>query len=235
MRTLICASVSALAICSFSHAGFVDVAFTGTGKGQNVKIVSPGHNGNVFAGQLNFALSNSTAGDFLNGNWIGFCTDLYQTVSAGTNQYEVLPISALPMGAPMGAAKAAAIQSIYSFAAGAQLSSGTTNAFAAAFQLAIWEIVTDYTGVGPSLGLNITSGLFSATKTDGDPLSATIMGHLASLFGAIGTSGDANLIGIGSSNRQDQILEISNVIPGPGALATAAIGVLLSGARRRRS
>jgi hypothetical protein len=231
MRKLICVSASALVLGGAANADFVDVAFTGAGAGQMVKIVSPGHNGDVFAGQILLSLSNST-GINLNGNWIAYCTDLYQTVTVNQVTYEVLAVQNLPMSAPMGALKAQAIADVYAVAAGNQF--GSDNDFCAAFQLAIWEIVTDYTG-GPATLFDVTNGAFQATMTDNSPLSAGIAGYLAALLAGVGINAqNQNLIGLGNESYQDQIIDYGT-IPAPGVLATGAIGALLAHKRRRRA
>lgn len=234
MRTLIFVSSGALALAGFAQADFVDVTYTGTGAGSSVTVNSPVRNGNVFAGQIHMTLTNSTGID-LNGNWIVFCSDLGQNVSGGTNTYEVLPVSSLPQGGGMGAAKAAAIADMYAFAAGSQLLGTTSNSLATAFQIAIWEIVHDFDANASGNGLDVTAGLFSATKTDGSAFSATLMGHVASLFAAIGNTQGASIVGLGHPGKQDQILEVSGFVPGPGVLATGALGLLLSAGRRRRA
>lgn len=235
MRTpFVALSLGALSLCSLASADFVDVVFTGTGAGSNVKVSSPVRNGDVFAGQVRMTLSNSTGVD-LNGNWIVYCTDLGQNISGGSTTYEVLPVASLPMGGGMGAAKAAAIGDLYAFAAGSQLSNATSNALATAFQVAIWEIVHDFDANASGYGLDVTAGSFSATQTNGSALSAAVMGHLASLFAAIGTTSGSTLLGLGHPSAQDQILEVSGFVPGPGVLACGAIGLVLGGARRRRA
>lgn len=216
----------------------IDVRFTGTGRGQNVRITYPTPSGpasqNVFAGQLLHDLRNGTgvaAG--LSGVYTTFCTDVAQYVTSTTRRYDVVSISLLPSSDPMGADKAAAILDLYNFAAGTVLSSGVSNEMAAAFQLALWEIVTDYNpGVGRT-SLNVTNGGFRATQTNGSALSSGVNTHLNSLFNAIGTTGagGAVLLGLSSGSAQDQIL--TTVIPAPGALALAGMG-LMGLARRRR-
>ncbi|MFO0783616.1 MAG: hypothetical protein U0636_08015 [Phycisphaerales bacterium] len=227
MRTLACVSIGALALTSLATADFVDLQFTGVGAGQMVKVTSPSRNGDVFAGQILFTLTNST-GINLDGNWILYCCDLGQTVSGSTNTYEVLPVSSVPVNGPMGAIKAAAIGDLYAAAGGNQYTND--NDFATAFQLAIWEVVTDYVG-GPASLADITSGSFQATMTDSSPLSAGIAGYLSFLLNAIGTTNGANVLGLGNEGLQDQLIEV----PGPGVLAAGAIGAVLSGARRRRA
>ncbi len=84
----------------------------------------------------------------------------------------------------MGDARADAIENMYLFAAGLQLTAAATNEYATAFQLAVWEIVHDFdAGLGLA-SLNITGGLFRATKTDGSSLSGGVLSHLSTFFTA---------------------------------------------------
>jgi hypothetical protein len=228
MRKITIVSAGVLALSAAAHADFVDVAFTGAGYGRMVKIFSPGHTGDAFAGQILLTLTNST-GINLDGNWIAYCTDLAQNVNEASTTYEILPLASLPMSAPMGALKAAAIEDLYAAANGMQ--NGTDDDFCAAFQLAIWEVVVDYSGGPAGLG-DLSGGLFAATATDGNPLSAGIQNALAFLMGAIGAnSGWPYLIGLGNEEWQDQIIEL---VPGPGAVGVGALGLLFAGRRRRR-
>lgn len=229
MRPIFVLCASALALSSAASADFVDVVFTGTGQGQTVKIASSARSGSVFAGQLHHSISNGPS--YLNGDWTTFCTDLAQIVPTSLSQFEVVSITLLPDGAPMGAAKAQAITDMYAFAAGAQLLASASNDLATAFQLAIWEVVTDYQIAGPSHNLDVTAGGFSATMNDGSALSAGISSHLSQFLGAVGSMGSADLLGIRSGSRQDQIL---NVVPGPSALAGLVAGFAVAGRRRRR-
>lgn len=230
MRAIIFMSAGALALASAANADFVDVQFLGTGNGRNLKIYSPGYTGNVFVGQLEHRLSNGPA--YLNGDWMTYCTDLAQYVSSSVSQFELVSASALPDGAPMGAAKAQAIADMYAFGGGAQLLSTTSNDMAAAFQLALWEVIVDFDLPGPSHNLNVGAGLFRATMTNGDALEAGIAGHLASFLGSIDSSSSQVLYGLRSGSRQDQLVQI---VPGPGALAcTALVSAIGSRGRRRK-
>lgn len=230
MNTRILAVAAALvSAAGLANADMITVQFTGTQRGQNVRIASPGHNGNVFAGQLKHTLSNGPAE--LNGAWITYCTDLAQYVSSNPAQYEVVDVALVPGYAPMGADKAAAVRDLYIYAAGSQLSTTTSNDLATAFQLAVWEVITDFNAAGSNYGLSITSGAFSATRTNGNALASGITTQLNSLFAAIGNqpSSPIALLGIKSANHQDQLIPI----PAPGAAALAGLGVLCLSARRR--
>ncbi|MBM4112721.1 MAG: hypothetical protein FJ253_05000 [Phycisphaerae bacterium] len=222
--------VAGVVLTIFVHAATaetVSMRYDGTGAGSQVKITSALFNGNAFAGQIHQTISG---GSSIDGSWITFCTDLSQHVSGSFNPFEIVTVDFLPSGSPMGAAKANAIRDLYAYAGGSQLLDSTANALAAAFQLALWEVLVDFDDSADGHALDITAGGFSATKTNGDAFSATLMSHLSSLFGAIGTvdSSGVQLVGLSSGQHQDQII----VIPAPAALAL--VGAAAITRRRRR-
>lgn len=195
----------------------VDVTYNGTGYGEVVSVTSPGYSGGVNAGQLLFTAANSSDTNvFANGSYISFCADLYQFTNAGPNQYGVIGVDQLPTSAPMGAATAAAVSELYAFAAGAQY--GVDSAYACAFQLAIWEVVTDYAS------LDINAGAFTATG-----YSAQAGIYLAALLASVDGSGSANILGLSNDTYQDFIVEV----PAPGAFALLGVAGLVKSRRRR--
>lgn len=221
--------IAGLASASAARADFVDVSYQGKQQGRTVKVTSALLTGDVFAGQLRHTLSDGPSG--LNGDWISFCTDLAQHVSQSASSYEIVDASLLPDGGAMGAAKAQAIADLYAHAGGLQLLTTTSDDLACAFQLALWEIITDYNGESDGYGLDVTAGGFKATKTNGDALSAGVMAELTSLFAAVGVAGGStdSLIGLRSGSKQDQLI----YVPGPGALALAGLAIGGLGRRRR--
>lgn len=224
----LCVVGSALCLpAGFASANLVTVLCTGTGAGSTVSVTHGSTTASVFAGQIRLTLSAST-GQNLNGTWSSFCTELSQfiTINGAAQVYQILPLSDLPTpGTAMGATKANAVARMYTAANGAQF--GTNNDVAAAFQIAVWEVVNDFDGTLGSL--NVTTGNFK-----GNGLSAGISGNLAALFAAAANSSGAgaSLIGIGNAGHQDQILDLTNGIPAPGALALLGLAGLL-GTRRR--
>ena len=226
-KNLLIAS-SALAVASAASADFVDVACTGLGAGASVSVSLNGNGYNGFAGQLNLALTNSTGVD-LNGSRTSYCTEIGQHISVGgaSQTYEILDVSDLPIpGLGMGTVRADAISRMYKFANGAQF--GGNNDYAAAFQVAIWEISNDYDGTAGSLTLSSGSLVGS--------VSGSIAGYLSTLFGAAADTNGAlaNIVGLGNNSYQDQIIEVPGGIPAPGALALlGAAGIV--GTRRRRA
>ncbi len=227
-RIIASSLLASSALVGAAHADFVDVYCSGTGAGQSVSVTLNGNGHNSFAGQIALTLSNST-GVNLNGNWVSYCTELDQHISPGgaTNTYEVLPVSDLPIpGLGMGTARADAIARMYKFANGAQY--GASNDYAAAFQVAIWEISNDYTGSAGSL--DIGAGIFTGN------LSAGILSDLSTLLAAAANTNGAlaDITGLGNGSYQDQIIETPGNIPAPGALALLGAAGLF-GARRRRA
>lgn len=234
-KNMIVGMVSVAAFVSAAGADVVNVKFTGTGQGGNVSVQFNGSPMNVFAGQLKHDLSGGTgAAAGLSGNYRTYCTDLYQFVTSTMLSYDVVPIEALPSSSPMGAAKASALMDMYTTANGAQLLPSAANDYAQAFQLAVWEVATDYNPNVGSSSLSVTAGNFRATNTDGGQLSESVRGHLTSLFAAIGaprTGATPQVLGLRSGSNQDQLVQV----PGPGSAVMATAGGLLVGVRRRRA
>jgi hypothetical protein len=215
------------AAVSVAEASMVDVFCPGVGAGRNVTVTQGSTNYNVFAGQIRLVLSNSTGQPF-DTNWFSFCTELAQNIhiNGPVRTYQVSAVSDLPTpGTGMGTARADALARMYFSASGAQF--GTNADYAAAFQIAVWEIVNDFDGTVASLDLS--TGSFRGT------IGAAISANFASLFAAASnTGGNMNaLLGLGNTSFQDQIIDVTNGIPTPGAMALLALAGF-TGLRRRR-
>jgi len=239
MKTVSFAVVAAAVVAAAAGAASADtvnVKFVGTGKGSNVKIIAPGVNQNVFAGQLKHEMSGGTGlGAILNGTYVTYCTDITQHVTSTTKSYTVVPIEDVPNVSPMGLSKADALRNLYSFGAGVQLTPAATNDFAAAFQLAVWEVVSDFNSNLGVSSLSITDGTFKAKSTNGNALSSGITNQLNNLFAGIFNlpegSAPVEIAGISHATAQDQIV----TVPTPGALALAGLGGGLLIKRRRKA
>ncbi len=225
---------------AIASADTLDMKYTGKGKGTNVKITQDTNTFNTFAGQLKHTIQGAS-GIYapLNGERITFCSDVYETVTSTFKAYDIVGLNLLPDTAPMGAAKADAIWNMYQAQGSSAFASGASNDLAAAFQIAVWEIVSDFdSNVGLS-SLNVNSGAFKAKKTDGGALSGGIATNLASLFavaaGGFQAEPSLSLIGLRHATAQDQIVAYSGVIPAPGAGALAGLGLLCMGRRKRSS
>ena len=222
-----------LALAGAASADSVDLTFAGNGQGRSYSIVANGTSANVFAGQLNFAVANGSGpiGGTLNGDLLTFCIDVLEQVGAGLNTYETADLSDAPVTAggimpAMGPDKADAIGRLYTFASGDQF--GSSNDFAAAFQLAIWEVISDFGGT-----MDITDGDFKVTSN----ITSGVQTILDDLLEAANNQSITIFRGLGALTNegfQDQLYAV--VIPLPGAAGLAAVGLAGVGlsARRRR-
>jgi hypothetical protein len=223
---------TAAAVIAPAQAETVDVEFTGTGLGRSVRTHLDGHAQNVFAGQLRHAFSNGTEQcSELDGAYLTFCTELTQDVTPHESPYECLPLEASPPTHAMGAVRAQALRDLYVFADGDQFATAGTDEnrdVAAAFQIAVWEIVYDYDGTTASL--DVTDGNLRITQTNDSPLSMGITGYLDSFFGGLGTGAELpELFAVSHEQYQDQLV----MIPLPLPLAMGAAGLAAVIWRRR--
>lgn len=228
----IVAAAFALTFAGTASADVVTMKFVATGAGQNIKFkLNGGSEKSVFAGQLRHTITGGTG---IGADWAGdhllFCTDIYEYVSTSSKSFEIIGLEDAPNSAPMGTDKAQALYDVYHAFGGATMIAGIDNEFAAAFQVAIWEIVTDYNaGTGLS-SLDLGTGSFQVTKVNGSSArTTTFNGYLSDIFGAIGSGSSAGVVALSNNGAQDQLF----VIPAPGSVALAGSGLLMLGRRRR--
>lgn len=193
---------------------------------------------NVFAGQLHHSLSGGTgvaAG--MNGIFTTFCADATQYVTSIELPYSVTGIGALPVAAgysPMStvAGKVQGVYNLYAAAGGAQIGSGANADLAAAFQIALWEIVYDFNGTLASLNTN--AGVMQVRQTSGLALSGAILSYLNTFFDAIANNqaAQSGLMGLASAGGQDQIVMVP--LPAPVLLGAAGLGLVAVARRRYR-
>lgn len=230
-----CVPVLALAIAGAASAGTVNLDFQGTGLKQSVRIndTSLGiTNKNVSAGQLKYkVLAGGTHPGFSVGATIfTFCTDISQGAADGYLTIVGLHQAPSP-GASMGHDRANLIKVLY---ATKYADSKTSNLKAAAFQLAVWEIVNeaaiDFTqGTRGLAGIDTSNGDFWASNNSSARTQANTYLDDAFLAFKDGITG-FNLVAGVSPTIQDQIF----VIPLPTGAGLAVAGLMAIGARRKR-
>lgn len=210
-------------------ADVVEMHFAGIGLGQNVRLGLGDASVVAFAGQLRHEVTGGSPE--LLGAQVTFCTDVYQDVSELSLAYELGSLTDVPNSRPMRPAVAGAVEELYTFAGGRQFDVTGSADFATAFQLALWEVVSDYDSQGGSGSLSLDDGWFSASRANRTALDSGIMGHVGELFGAVGSGHrSAELVTMRSPDAQDQIL----VIPAAASSGVFAVGLLVATPRRRR-
>ena len=146
-----------------------------------------------------------------------FCIQLYENISFNqTVTYEVLEdLAFVPDSQPgnMGPEKAMLISDLYARNYG----SIGTGAEAAAFQLAIWEIVHETEVAGGALNLGLGTGIarFDASLTGVMSQAEALLNGLGGVGSSLNYLSFAGLRGLTNEDFQDQLI----VVPGPAGLA----------------
>lgn len=173
-------------------------------------IVSPFYNGGTSAGPFRLTGDNGF------GDFIAFCIDLDNHMSSGKT-YTVSGASSY------GTAVDTNIDLLFN-SAYAGLSTAVQGA---AFQVALWEIITD---TGDATGFDLGLGSFTATSSTAGVISQAA-DYLTGLGGA--TTGGYKLTFLANGNSQD--LVTVSPVPVPAAFGMLSLGLAgLFGLRRRK-
>jgi hypothetical protein len=229
--TVVCAFVTGTAMADL---GTITVKYNGMTYGEADYAYGGGLNNSYgYSGLLSFTPLSGTG---MGNNWLStnplyaFCIELPQSISGGgTYTYSVLdladaPLPAVPAsGVPMGSAKADYIRELWA----EHYADVVNNVTAAAFQLAIWEIVYE------------NSGTWDVTAWDGTQDSFKVTGYLSGvdtlanswLAGVADVGGSmANLYALSSNSYQDIIVEV----PVPAAFILGMLGLSAAGIKLRK-
>lgn len=233
MKKTMIATVAVLATTALAAADTVNMRFVSPGAGRTATIRVNGNQYNVHAGELNHLITarSGPSGPAL-GALATYCVDVSEWVSYHGRVYDVNELTDAPVAhgnMGMDQHKADAIGRLYTYANGAQ-HDGNNN-FAAAFQLAIWEVVSDLDT--PTTTMSVASGDFKAWN-----LNSGTIGYLTTLLAAatddsIGINN--RILALTNDGAQDQMFQVAIPLPTTGALA--AVGLLGAGVvgRRRRA
>ncbi len=222
MKSTIFGCAAAALICSTAaHADIVEAQFDSVTPSQAVSYSLNGgaSYSNTTGGMFNWTrLGGDYAGMGAQGNFITFCIELSQHISyGGQYTYDVIDLDEAPRpGVGMGTENADLLSELF----GRHYDAGFNNTDAAAFQVAVWEIVTDG-------DLSLADGDFRVQDTGSFVDQAQTW--LTSLDG---TGPQMDLKAMSNPNAQDQVF----VVPAPGALVLMAggLGLMGIGARARR-
>ncbi|MDB5319444.1 MAG: hypothetical protein JWN40_1075 [Phycisphaerales bacterium] len=187
----------------FSAMGTMNVIDAGVAPSMITSYTLNGVKDYADAGVSNWTRSATNPGTFAAGPKQGekfgtFCLEPDQEFPSGAKvAYTVIDLNSDPTSGPMGATKADAIRELWGRF---RSTIGTDGTKAAAFQIAVWEIVTDS-------GRNLSSGVFRAGAAN--PSEIAIKNQAQSWLNQInGTGPKANLLALSSPTDQDQVFEL---------------------------
>src|SRR4051794_16871122 len=177
----------------FSAMGTMNVIDAGVAPSAITSYTLNGNKDYADAGVSNWTRSATNPGTFAGSPTPGekfgvFCLEPDQEFPSGnTVAYNVIDLDSDPTNGPMGAAKAGAIRELWGRFRGAI---GTDGTKAAAFQMAVWEIVTDS-------GRDLSSGVFRAGTANAGEVA--VKNQAQSWLNLInGTGPKANLLALSS-------------------------------------
>ncbi len=239
MRYLTAVVGSLCAVATPAAADQVGMMYVGAGQGRDVRMSVGSLTMDVFAGQLKHQISGGTgAASGLNGVYTTFCADAAEYLKYAETPYSVAAIADLPKSsgwAPMGAEREQGVYDLYAAASGSQLGASSDADLAAAFQVALWEVIYDFNGTRSSM--DATSGIMSVSQTSGAALTGSMLSYLNGFFDAIMlvTAQQSGLIGLSNWGGQDQIVSpVMIPLPNPALLGLAGMAGLGALAMIRR-
>ncbi len=220
-----------------ASANTLNLQFTGVGLRESVTVSDTSlsiSNMNVYAGELQFkTLSGTTAPGYTIGQSLStFCMDLSQNVSNGVLTLVGLETGPVP-GPQMGADRASLLRNLYATSYASAFASSTN---AAAFQIAVWEIINEANvdvsqGARGLANIDVSAGDFRVTNNATARAQANSFLDLAFLAFKDGLTGFNLMAGV-SPTSQDQIFITS--VPMPTAAGLGFAGLAGMGLRRRR-
>jgi hypothetical protein len=234
-----CAALVAAGATGAAQADTVNLNYTGAGSGRMVRASLGAQSWNVFAGRLIHNTAGGTAGlAGLPSSISTFCVDILQGQASAPSSYSSSSIATLSGNTGLtnlGFAKQQAIYDLYQAANGRQFTGNLDHA--AAFQLALWEVVYDYSATLPGHGLNLIGGNFRATSAGQITLSAAVTVELNYLLASVGIGASSHgLVGFRSGPYQDQLYADPVLVPLPLAVwpALGGLGLVAVKHWRRR-
>ncbi|MFZ4575492.1 MAG: hypothetical protein ACOYN0_13935 [Phycisphaerales bacterium] len=228
-------AVVVAALAPSALAQTVDVPVPLQGPGKTVRITTPAGTSTLFAGQLRHTMSNASGNDaWLNGPQVTYSLSPLAPLGSGTLSYTVSTVASASFADPFGAAKADAIEQYFNNAQNLMVDPASSPDFAACVQLLIWETMYDYDPFAGPSSVSLTSGSFTAAKSNGTPLSSSFMGIFNSFVGALDALPDAGFRV--SALRHEDAAEYVAVhqVPAPGAAVVAGLAGASLIRRRRR-
>ena len=218
-------AVSAVAtITALSHAGPVLFDFEGTSRGKNVNISvgdasDPVYSGRVFAGSIIHRVDDAMLHTY--------CIDPDQLAQTGATNFEKVGLDRGLLKRDQSTARSNTLAELADIAGPSIWTSSASTLSAAAFQVAAWEIVSDFDASSGSKSFDFDSGYFRGWgNTEVFEAASNLLSQLT--FSRLDATGYDAFV---HDTHQDFM---GQSVPAPGALAIAAVGIPLISRRRRR-
>jgi hypothetical protein len=226
-------------LCSASAYGSLTATYLGRGNNENASLAYNAAQSwdNANAVNFNAAKLAELKWDVEGTTYYTFCVQIYQGLAVGTTYvFDVVALEDVPNSppnpGPMGALKAMVLRDAMTRWLGSDsrviASAGAGSSASAAFNALVWEITHDNFATADAgvlvSRMSLSTGAFRAN------LSAAALSIFNTMVASLGQGGwlSTESEGWRNSSAQDQV----RVVPGPAALALAAIAGV--SARRRR-
>ena len=179
--------------------------------------------GHSSVGAGGFNASYDPSGPMAAASFVAYCIDLVQSFNWNT----AFTVTETDPNSLFGGFKAGALDRLYT----QHFAAANTQTLSAAFQLAVWEIVTETTAATYA-ALDLDTGSFRATA--GSSTARTTADNWLQALGA-GASGGYKLTALVGPNNQDQMMATPVAEPETYAMLLAGLGLMGFVARRRRA
>jgi hypothetical protein len=209
---------------TIAQAGPVLFDFEGINRGQNVNIAvgyggGDEYEGRVFAGSIKHRVDDAMMNTY--------CIDPDQLAQGGVTNFERVILDHGLYKRNQASARANTLAELADIAGASIWTSGASTLSTAAFQVAAWEVVSDYDASQGAASFDFDDGYFRGWGNNSVfDAAATLLSQLT--FSRTDASGYDAFI---HSEHQD-FMGVS--VPAPGALALVAAGGVFAVNRRRR-
>jgi MYXO-CTERM domain-containing protein len=213
---LVLAAAAALFVAIPARAESVVVEFAGVSPGEVALFTLNGQGGSSLAGYFNY---NRLGGSTQLGasGFRSFCIELQQGITSGAFTFDCVAIESR-----FDATRVSRLQELW----GENIGKVNSDATAAAFQLAVWEITHE----GGNNGLNLANGDFVVTNA---AEAAAIAQNWLNNVDGQGTF-ETGLLALVNETEQDQLTVLVPAPPGVVMAGFGLVGLVGYGIRRRR-
>lgn len=224
-----CIALASLCVAAPAPAGTINLTYMGAGNGRIIRASVGSMSWDVFAGRLLHRRVGSApempgAPSILT----TFSADILQDAANVPGTFNTSSLALLSGNTGLtnlGFGKQQAIYDLYQAAGNRQFTAGLD--YATAFQVAIWEVVYDYSPSSPNHGLNERTGTFRATAPGQTSLSASIQEKVRFLLSSVGNgAAQQGLVGLRSGQFLDQIYSADSILVPVHSAAWLGLGGL---------